>query len=265
MTIQALTIADLPHAAELQPHDWPQILPHLEYYVHQPFCHPLKMMDGNRMVGIGTTIIHHDVAWLAHILVHDQFRNQGIGKYITQALIDSVPSSVKTIFLIATHLGEPVYTKLNFVIDTEQVFYKRMENYTEVEGNLPAKSLEEKHKQQVLELGCKAYGEDRAFRLAEHLSNSFVIEEGNKVLGFYLPSFGDGLIVAEDEVAGIALTKYRAQSMAYAVTMAENEPANDFLKKYYGTEFRRAKRMRLGEKRTTQLEWVYNRVGGQIG
>ncbi len=114
-------------------------------------------------------------------------------------------------------------------------------------------------------MGCKAYGEDRAFRLVEHLSNSFVITETEKVLGFYLPSFGDGLIVAEDVRAGIELIKYRAQSKGYAITMAENIPANNFLAEYFGAEFRRAKRMRLGAKRDTHLEWVYNRIGGQIG
>ena len=91
----------------------------------QVLCFPFKASIENKIVGIGTTILHHETAWLAHIIVHPEYRNRGIGKMITQALVDhSYSKGRKTIYLIATELGLPVYRRLGFESETEYTIFK---------------------------------------------------------------------------------------------------------------------------------------------
>jgi len=105
MDRQPLELPDLELITALQPPDWPNIIPSIEFYIISTFCFPIKLIIDNKIVGIGTTIIHNDIAWLAHIIVHPEHRNQGIGKIITQTLVDSLQTKCDTIYLIATDLG----------------------------------------------------------------------------------------------------------------------------------------------------------------
>lgn len=119
----SFTKDDLQKIPSMQPEDWSDIGPSWQFDCDSDFCFPVKAMMGNEMVGIGNAIIYGNTAWLAHIIVHKQYRNNGIGSAVTKALIDLVcKTSCDTILLIATALGEPVYKKLGFDIQTKYVF-----------------------------------------------------------------------------------------------------------------------------------------------
>ena len=90
MDIQPLEHNDINVLTDLTPDGWQNIVPIFDFYTKCNFCFPIKVVHGNKIVGIGTTIIHNDIAWLAHIIVHPDSRNQGIGQLITQTLVDSV-------------------------------------------------------------------------------------------------------------------------------------------------------------------------------
>jgi GNAT superfamily N-acetyltransferase len=90
MGIQTLKHNDIHALTGLTPEGWQNIVPIFDFYTKSNFCFPIKAVYDNKIVGIGTTIIHNDTAWLAHIIVHPDKRNQGIGQLITQTLIDRV-------------------------------------------------------------------------------------------------------------------------------------------------------------------------------
>ena len=123
--IEPFTSKDLEWIPHVQPEDWPDILPSIQYYCTSDFCFPLKATLGGKPAGIGCAIIHGRTAWLAHIIVGKGYRNSGIGTTITRSLIDLVNHTpCQSILLIATNLGEPVYKKVGFETQTEYLFFE---------------------------------------------------------------------------------------------------------------------------------------------
>ncbi len=264
MDIKPLEQTDVQLLIELQPPGW-EIISVIDFYTKADFCFPIKVTSDNKIIGIGTTIIHNDVAWLAHIIVHDQYRNQGVGRLITQTLIERANTEqCDTIYLLATEMGEPVYTKLGFEGETKYISFKGEKITGEpADDNIVSHKSDYAHQLSILDRLVS--GEDRFFHLAQHLSNGFIYLRDNTVMGYYLPSFGDGLIVAMDAAAGEALMKLRMTTKDFAVFPIENALATAFMEKYNFNYFRTQKRMRLGKKRDWQPANIYNRIGGNLG
>lgn len=266
MKIQPLEPNDLSQLAALQPPDWQDITPHLKYYIESPHSHPIKVVEGNEITGIGTTVLNEDTAWLALIIVHPGHRNKGLGRMITEYLINSLDQSrYTTIYLVATPLGEPVYKKLGFVEETEFLFFRDGEtDFAMSEFIWP---VGEQYRDAVFAMDREVFGENRRHRIIENLRSAFVYRnENNAVEGYYLPAWGEGLVVAQNETAGLALMKLRLKLTLFpAIVPVDNQTAIRFLTENGHQQFRNAKRMRLGKARPWQPEKIYNRVSGQIG
>lgn len=256
--------ADLVYVSALQPDGWPDILPNMVFYDSSPLCFPIKVVDGDRMVGLGTTIVHKDTAWLAHIIVHPEYRNGGVGRMITEHLVGSL-KDYPTIYLIATDLGAPVYLKLGFETETEYVFYKDISGILLPEGASGLIPYTPDFRKDILLLDQETMGEDRIALLEPHLHDAQIYLEENKLTGVFMPSLGEGLILARTPAAGLAMMQLRFQTKENAAFPVDNLHAHGFLKGLEFPELRRAKRMRLGEKRTIKPELVYSRVGGNLG
>jgi len=266
MEVQPLIHNDIPLIPDLIPPGWDTAMPAIQFYITSDFCFPIKVSIDHKIAGTGTAIIHHDVAWLAHIIVHPDFRNQGIGRRITQYLVEFVHGmGLETIYLLATELGEPVYSKLGFEPETEYLFFK---------GELPVDlgfndecivPYDSAYKEQISSLDGYASGEDRMFHLGQHLSMGLVYQQDNIVEGYYLPTLGDGLIIATTSAAGQALMRFRLTTKDFSVFPMDNIHAVTFFQQHSFAEIRRQKRMRLGTKRDWQPEYIYNRIGGNLG
>jgi GNAT superfamily N-acetyltransferase len=257
---------DVKLISPLQPDGWLDITPTIEFYTRSSFCFPMKVIFGNEIAGIGTAIIHHDVAWLAHIIVHKDFRRKGIGRFITQSLVNHTEvKKCETIYLLATELGAPVYEKVGFETESEYLFFKdvRIEKLSNASAHI--KPYEAKFKTQVAEMDKMSSGEDRIFHLQDHLSNGYVYGSDEIIEGFYLPTLGDGLIIGVTSSAGIKLLNFHLHSHEKVVLPNENLVAINYLHENGFKEFSTGKRMRLGKKRPVKLENIYNRIGGNLG
>lgn len=264
MDIKPLEQSDVPLVFELQPPGW-DIKSILDFYTKADFCYPVKVMIDDKIIGIGTTITHTDVAWLAHIIVHDQYRNQGIGRLITETLMEEADAErCETIYLLATEMGEPVYTKLGFEAETEYVSFKGTK-ITDAPADDNIVPYRGDFANQILKMDRQVSGEDRMFHLEQSLSDGHLYLQGDNVTGYYLPAFGDGLIIAGTVQAGEALMRLRLTTRDFAVFPKENEYATSLMLKNNFTLFRTQKRMRLGKKRDWQPANIYNRIGGNLG
>jgi GNAT superfamily N-acetyltransferase len=265
MEIQPFTHTDLNVISNLQPEGWGDIMPAFVQYCNYPFCHPIKIVIDTTVVGLSSTIIHHDVAWLGHIIVHPEQRGKGIGQLISQTLIDIARQHYcETIFLIATDLGAPVYEKAGFITETEYLFFKDIhveKDTIQAQNIFPYKEI---FKDQVAAIDKFVSAEERMFRLEEYLNNGFVYCNNNIAEGFYLPGFGEGLIIAATAAAGIELMKLHLQTADKLVFPKDNVAALNFLTETGYTPFRSAKRMRLGKSRPVQLQHIYNRIAVNI-
>lgn len=261
-SISPLTQNDLASVGLLQPEGWGDIMPHIEFYLRSSFCYPIKITTDNKLSGIGAAIVLGDTAWLAHIIVHPEKRNKGLGRIITNALLDSV-GSCSTVFLIATKLGEPLYQKVGFEIEMEYIFLKEL-NFT-----LPVETIttrfNKKYEHDLMALDAKVSGEDRRTIIMPHIEHAHLTVENGIVTGYYLPSLGEGLIVASTENAGLTLLSKRLILERRVVLPAAQEEVITFLKNHGAKEFLRGTRMRIGKKRPWLANKIFSRIGGNLG
>lgn len=265
LKIASFTSYDLDAVAGLQPDGWPDIFPSIEYYCKSGFCFPLKASLEGKVVGIGTAIIHGYTAWLAHIIVSPNHRNAGIGSAITKALIDLCQrNSCRTLLLIATALGEPVYKKFGFEAETSYIFFDYGNSFTH-QDSPQVFTFQKKYGEALFKLDRSVSGEDRKKLLYEHLDHALLFVEKELLEGFYVPTLGEGLIISDSPAAGLALMKLRATSTKKFCVPMLNENALNFLSQHGFSEYRRASRMILGEKVKWDGSKIYSRIGGNLG
>ena len=265
MQILPLTEPDLDLLPQIQPSDWADIKIPISFYLEPEYCHPFKVMIDGVLVGTGTAILHEKTGWLSTIITHSQYRNQGIGKHITEYLLSFLQKKdCEFIYLIATSLGEPVYKKVGFMTESRYNNFSNINlgNLVISENIVPCKSM---YKQAVFALDEIISGENRHQHLENFLSHSFVYLQNEDVEGAYFPNLGDGLIVAKTETAGLELMKKRFQKFNVASFPAENKTAHNFMLSSGYEIVTTLVRMYFGKPMPWKPQGLYNRVGGNIG
>ncbi|HEY9122856.1 MAG TPA: GNAT family N-acetyltransferase [Bacteroidales bacterium] len=266
MIIESIQISDLSEIATLQPMDWPDIVPDIEYYIHSPFCRAVKVVKNGVIAGIGANIFFEGTCWLAHIIVNESYRNKGIGTAIVANLMNYAKyEGYDTQMLIATELGEPVYKKSGFKKVTDYLFFKRTEPShieTKSERIIPYSA---QYKNALLELDRYVTGENRINILEKHLTSSYLIANQNEIYAFYIPSLGEGPIIAQDKEAGIELMQYKYATVDKAVLPAENATGIEFLLANGFVQVSKCSRMLYGKEIPCHPEMIYSRIRGNVG
>jgi GNAT superfamily N-acetyltransferase len=266
MLIEPLQYSDIPLLEPLQPSGWGDIRPNFEYHVLSPICDPLKAIIDTTITGVGTTIRHADTAWLAMIIVHPDYRNRGVGNAITKALIDNLDHGFyKTIQLDATDLGYPVYLKNGFEVQTEYIHFKCDQYNADQPVSNSIIPFHEQYRDNLYELDRRISGEGRTVTLDLYINTSFLYIENSRLQGFYIPALYDGLIIAENEQAGIELMKLRFKSKQFASVPVDNKAALEFLSQHPFEYLRTSRRMIKGEKRRWEPRGIFNRISGALG
>ncbi len=265
MTIETLLQEDLEQVSALTPEGWGDLALHFDYNLQSSFCVPLKAVIGDTLAGLGNIIYNEDSAWLSQIVVHPGFRNQGIGKAITAALIDHIDRNrYPTIMLDATDMGYPVYRSLGFATISRHV---HLSGELLATAPMPAALIpyEEQYLDQVLLLDRQATGEDRAGTLLEQIDKALLYREGDQITGAYWPALSRGPVIAAGTNAGLGLLQVRMQEKTHSMLPEENRQAIGWLQQQGFREQRKSRRMRLGAPRDWKPEWIYNTIGGALG
>lgn len=255
---------DVQKIKTLQPQDWPDIGLAYAFYADQWFCSPIKLEQGDQLIGVGCLIQFEKTCWLSQIIISESFRNQGWGRLFTQHLIEMAPPSAQTISLLATPMGEPVYTKLGFKPVGVYQFYRSSETsggYTSKQVRPFVPGFEE----QVLQMDYEVSGENRSYLIRQFMDEARICTEGDELLGYFLPKLGDGLIIAKDQKAGMELLKFKLNRKKFNVLPLENEWANQYLTEQGFDAYRRATRMIIGLPIPYHPELIYSRIGGNLG
>lgn len=268
MKLELFTKRDLINLDELRPEGWGDIKSPHEYYLSHSFCKPMKLLIDSFTAGVGTTIRHHDTAWLAHIIVHRGYRGRGLGQQMVRFLISELKNDnrIKTVSLIATDLGYPVYIKNGFVLQTEYHFYELQENKSnDIILSPDIFPYDNAMESEILKMDRLVSGEDRSELLREKLSDALVFRINGIVEGFTIPDLGDGLTIAVTNRAGKELLKLIMKRGNRIVIPRENIFAGDFLLKYGYMRGKTARRMINGSAFPWKPENLFNRIGGNFG
>lgn len=265
MIVNNIVEKDIHLISDLQPEKWPDITLDFKFYIGSPFCNPIKILVDEKIVGVGCGISFGKTAWLAHIIVDEKHRAKGIGTFIVNYLCNYLKSKdASTISLIATESGFKVYQKVGFSFETEYVFLGKDEKVDhKISNNI--RKLEKHDHREVLSLDKRISGEDRSILLRGNLADSYVYYKQGKIMGYYLPDLGEGLIMAQDMEDGIELMKLRSKHQDRFVLPINNIPAVEFLLNNGFSEVDRAQRMVYGEGFSWNPSKLFNRIGGNFG
>jgi N-acetylglutamate synthase-like GNAT family acetyltransferase len=265
MEISNLLQADIKQLVNLQPEEWSDLRTTCQFYIDNDYCEPFKLSIDNKMVGIGTAILHENVGWLSTIVTHRQYRKMGIGKAITEHLVVNLQAkNCEKIYLIATALGEPVYAKVGFKVESHYHEYKNIKLENERMSNYIV-NYSEHFTNQILALDATISGENRSNHLETFLSETFLFVKNGLVEGIYFPTFGEGLVIANTDEAGVELMKKRFKTENKASFPIENLAGAVYLKSKGYEPTGKISRMYFGEKMLWQPQNLYNKVGGNIG
>jgi GNAT superfamily N-acetyltransferase len=118
--IRPLTPSDLDAAvAATAQVGWGNLRPHFAFYLEQPGCYPLVAEIEEKTVGTAAGTRRGSVGWIGHVIVQTGYRRRGIGSALVEAVIARLEEAgCRTLLLIATDLGRPVYERLGFRVDS---------------------------------------------------------------------------------------------------------------------------------------------------
>src|SRR6185369_9144883 len=164
IVIRLLFEADIPAAMQLKEaagwnqteEDWQRLL------ALEPNGCFAAMKDG-RLVGTTTTTTYgNELAWIGMVLVDPQQRRQGIATQLMNVAIEYLKDKVATVKLDATALGEPVYERLGFRVES------RFERWSGIANARNADTPRVLDHDDLLALDRIAFGADRS-KLIEKL------------------------------------------------------------------------------------------------
>lgn len=269
MKIDYIKNNDIESIPTFQQEGWDNIEEDYKFYVNSLFSHPLKLTENGKIIAIGSVVIHKDVAWIAHIITLSDYRRKGLGTTITKKLIEiSKENNCSTIYLIATDEGKKLYETLGFVEETKYLFFQKKNFKNQFKHPINSKNIipYEKHfKNQIFALDKEISSENRKEHIEKFLKNSFVYCENDTIEGFYLPSFGEGLILGNNPSVGEELLKIHMNNNDKVVLPENNSYSIQFLENNGFNQNLTGTRMRLGLKRQVQYEKIFNRIGGNLG
>jgi len=266
MTVHEFDIAYLDSIRHLQPPGWSDITAFFEFYARRDFCRPIMVLDGTDVIGVGNATSNGATGWLAHIIVDRDYRGMGIGSLLTGHLIDHLHSGgCKTILLIATGAGKRLYERFGFETVDE---YLRFDDVTVLRDarNGNVRRYRKDDFETLMALDREVSGEDRSSMLAHFLEEARVYAPGSAVEGFFLTALDEGMIVAANDEAGLALLEIKHnRRKGKTVIPAENRTAARYLSSMGCGTVSRIPRMMLGEGFPWKPELIFSRAGGFYG
>lgn len=267
--IRQIRFSEIPQLKDFAPPDWNSDLVQLfSFHFNYDYFYPVVGEVDKKIVGCGCIIRNRTAGWLGNIIVIPEYRRQGIGEQLTKHLMDYLDKlGYANQLLIATKIGEPVYSKLGFKMSLNYLFYKT-ESVNQFEVSKSIRKMKMEDYQLVKGLDRKVTGEERSNFIERFLLTGYVYTSGNssEIEGFYLPDFGNGLIIATNNQAGLDLLRFKFSQGHIKVIIPEaNGAAKNFLREYGFQEYSICPRMVLGKDVEWKPELIYSRASGYCG
>lgn len=257
----------LPQLEKLPPEEW--LSNAYELFLHydwQPWFLAYQCIVNEQLAGFGMLMIFDEFAWFGWILVAPPFRRKGLGTAITQRLIDEATShGAKGFILTATDMGKPIYEKFGFTVDSNYLAFSLPHNYRSTYKKGTIRRATSNDLEIICNLDLQATGEQRKELIKGRLDDCFVYDD-QKIEGFYMPSLGNGFIVACHKEAGITLLNYRCTTDKRAIVVPEqNKDIVEYLRKKHFTEGFAIPRMTLGKRPDWRPSMIFSRAAGYLG
>lgn len=266
--IKAIQKEDIFGLNFLAPIDWDfDYESFLRDFIDDDFFYAFVLIHNDKIVGTGNVFLKDKIGWLANIMVDKGTRGKGHGQKITKFLVDFLKEkNCKTQFLLATELGEHVYKKIGFKTITKYVSFDSIQDEL---FNAPKsiRPLKRSNFESVCKLDQEANNENRRHLIDKFYQNGMgYFDINNELIGFYLPCFGRGLVLARNPQAGIELLNVKhVKKGTRTMLPMENIDGINYLVERGLKKGVPCKRMFLGEEKKWTPIFIYSYGGGFCG
>ena len=273
--IRPMRPADVVPAAEMMRRgDWGDRSAFLDWAVGHPSCHPLVAEEDRRVVGTGTATAYGAVGWVGTIFVETESRGRGFGRALTRAVVaDLEASGCRTLLLIATDRGRPLYEGEGFSVQTEHL--RLAAAGAEIGGVDPAvQPFRPEMLPAIVALDRDVNGGDRGNvlrALATPEGTQVAIGRDGSLRGFLLRGpWGGGALIAPDPDDAVRLLDWRRRRAGPDGRVATGLPGlnvagRDRLLAEGWIEEPGATRMIRGEPLDWRPEAVWGQLSGSLG
>jgi ribosomal protein S18 acetylase RimI-like enzyme len=211
--LRPMTPDDVDPAAEMiLSHDWGVRREWLAFTAAQPACVPFVADDGGEIVATGVGTANPPAGWIGTIFVAPAWRGRGLGRAITQAIIDRLESAgCRTLVLVATREGRLLYERMGFEVQSR---YRILEA-PGLAGDLPqdVRSFEAADLDALAALDGAATGEDRRHaleRLADPATARVALGHDRAIEAFVVrPPWGGGATIGRTREAALDIVHAR--------------------------------------------------------
>jgi ribosomal protein S18 acetylase RimI-like enzyme len=185
-------------------------------------CQPIVGVANGRIIGTGLGAAHGSVGWIGVIFVVPELRRAGIGRAITEAVCERLEKAgCRSLVLVATELGRPVYERLGF---REQGLYHMYAGESLHAGPTPPpgsvlRQIRPVDVDAIADLDRRATGEDRRPLIRAFAATGWLLEDapvgappdhiaaaGAGLRGFLLPAArGNAALIADQTEDALCL------------------------------------------------------------
>jgi GNAT superfamily N-acetyltransferase len=236
LQIREMTRDDIPAAAAVMATgEWPGRTSFLEWTLANPTIEPLVGLVDGKVAATGMGTRNGPIGWVGMIFVDPAMRRRGYGRAITEEVCRRLTDAgCRTLTLIASNLGQPVYSEMGFRIEAWYQIWEA--TTTDVEPDAPEgtrlRAVTTADVDRIGLLDRRATGEDRRRLLATLTDRSWLLEtdDGSEILGFLAQERpGSGTIAAadpDDAALLLDLLRKRGHGHVEKVRAAVVRPAN---------------------------------------
>jgi len=266
--IRKLQESDINGLNNLKPDDWNfDFEEFINKYFKDDFYYAFVIIHEKKIVGTGSVFLKAKIGWLGNIIIAKKYRGKGLGFEMTEFLVRFLKEQgCETQLLIATKLGESVYNRVGFKKISEYIcFDLKLEEHNPISKSI--RPLQKSDILAVYNLDFKANDEDRRHLLDKHYGTGFgYFNRDKELLGIYLPDFGNGLILSENEIVGFEFLKIKhSQTNQRTLIPIENTAGISFLESLGNRVGVTASRMIMGKENKWNPKYIYSYGGGYCG
>jgi GNAT superfamily N-acetyltransferase len=255
--------------------DWGDRRSAMEFNVRQPQIRPFVADADGDVVATGVVCLNGPVGWVGTVFVDPAWRRHGLGTEITRRTLETADEAgCRTLVLIATDAGRPMYERLGFEVQTWNRILEApgLPVTTQVDARIRPFAADDLPAMLVLD--AEATGEDRAHLLEAFASQTTakVIDRGDGTLGAFIvrAPWGGGATIApriEDACAMLEARRIAqgADGRVRAGLMAENEAGIETLLAAGWADAWRAPRLVRGEPMTWHPEAIWGQFNHALG
>ena len=196
--------------------DWGDRRTWFEFATSQPECHPIVAEADGEVVGTAVGTVNGSVGWVGTIWVDPAHRGAGIGRGLTEAVIEGLEGAgCRTLVLVATDQGLPLYERLGFSVQSHYRILEAPGLEAAAEPDPAIRSFEGADLGTLIALDATATGEDRAHAIRRFAApgTTRVLEADGAVRGFVIRApWGGGATIATTPADALRILEARRRA-----------------------------------------------------